>query len=67
MSNETDRVEKLLNLVEKQSEKFDALLLAKTEEASKKEPTEDPEELAKKKADKDEADFIQLMKDINKE
>lgn len=66
MSNETDRVEKLLNLVEKQSEKFDALL-AKTEEASKKEPTEDPEELAKKKADKDEADFIQLMKDINKE
>lgn len=66
MSNETDRVEKLLNLLEKQSEKFDALL-AKTEEASKKEPTEDPEELAKKKADKDEADFIQLMKDINKE
>jgi hypothetical protein len=66
MSNETDRVEKLLNLVEKQSEKFDALL-AKTEEASKKEPAEDPEELAKKKADKDEADFIQLMKDINKE
>lgn len=65
MSTE-DRVERLLDLVEKQSEKFDALL-AKTEEASKKEPVEDPEELAKKKADKDEADFIQLMKDINKD
>lgn len=65
MSTE-DRVEKFLNLVKKQSEKLDALL-AKTEEASKKEPAEDPEELAKKKADKDEADFIQLMKDINKE
>lgn len=65
MSTE-DRVERLLDLVEKQSEKFDALL-SKTEEASKKESAEDPEELAKKKADKDEADFIQLMKDINKE
>ena len=65
MSTE-DRVERLLDLVEKQSEKFDTLL-AKTEEASKKESAEDPEELAKKKADKDEADFIQLMKDINKE
>lgn len=65
MSTE-DRVERLLDLVKKQSEKFDALL-AKIEEASKKEPAEDPEELAKKKADKDEADFIQLMKDINKE
>lgn len=65
MSTE-DRVERLLDLVEKQSEKFDALL-AKTEEASKKEIIEDPTDQAKKKSDKDEADFIQLMKDINKE
>jgi len=64
MSNETDRVEKLLNLLEKQSEKFDTLI-AKTEETSKKEIIEDPTDQAKKKSDKDESDFIQLMKDIN--
>ncbi|MDD4438951.1 MAG: hypothetical protein PHS04_13110 [Tissierellia bacterium] len=64
MSNETDRVEKLLNLLEKQSEKFDALI-AKTEETSKKKIIEDPSDQAKKKSDKDESDFIQLMKDIN--
>ncbi|MCK9438283.1 MAG: hypothetical protein M0Q12_13910 [Synergistaceae bacterium] len=64
MSNETDRVEKLLNLLEKQSEKFDALI-AKTEETSKKKIIEDPTDQAKKKSDKDESDFIQLMKDIN--
>jgi len=64
MSNETDRVEKLLNLLEKQSEKFDALI-SKTEETSKKKIIEDPSDQAKKKSDKDESDFIQLMKDIN--